>query len=69
MTMKKVIQKIKAKLNFHGVSDTDVLKVGNTACDGLLNNPAFPKHAGSPADLPAGSGQLQPVDCRRRRWR
>ena len=41
-TIKNVIKKIKAKLNFHGVSDTDVLKVGNTAYNGLLNNPAFP---------------------------
>ena len=41
-TIKNVIKKIKAKLNFHGVSDTDVLKAGNTAYDGLLNNPAFP---------------------------
>src|SRR5207247_1241210 len=37
-----VIKKIKAKLGFHGVSDSDVLKAGNTAYDGLLNNPAYP---------------------------
>jgi hypothetical protein len=41
-TITNVIKKIKAKLGFHGVSDTDVLKAGNTAYDGLLNNPAFP---------------------------
>src|SRR5579885_3214034 len=41
-TIKNVIKKIKAKLGFHGVSDTDVLKAGNTAYEGLLNNPAFP---------------------------
>jgi hypothetical protein len=41
-TVKNVIKKIKAKLNCHGVSDTDVLKAGNTAYDGLLNNAAFP---------------------------
>ncbi|HLH31802.1 MAG TPA: fibronectin type III domain-containing protein [Terriglobia bacterium] len=41
-TIQNVIQKIKAKLNFHGVSDTDVLNAGNTAYNGLLNNPAFP---------------------------
>ena len=48
-TIQNVIQKIKAKLNFHGVSDTDVLKAGNTAYDGLLNNPAFPT---TPVPLP-----------------
>jgi len=49
-TIKNVIQKIKAKLNFHRVSDTDVLKAGNTAYDGLFNNPAFPN---TPFPLPA----------------
>ena len=44
-----VIKKIKAKLGFHGVSDTDVLKAGNTAYDGLLNNPAYPT---TPVALP-----------------
>ena len=48
-TIQNVIQKIKAKLNFHGVSDTDVLKAGNTAYNGLLNNPAFPA---TPVHLP-----------------
>jgi len=41
-TIKNLIKKIKAKLGFHGVSDSDVLKAGNTAYDGLLNNTAFP---------------------------
>ena len=41
-TLKNVIKKIKAKLGFHGVSDSDVLKAGNTAYDGLLNNAAYP---------------------------
>jgi Fibronectin type III domain len=41
-TIKNVIKKIKAKLGFHGVSDSDVLKAGNTAYDGLLNNSAYP---------------------------
>ena len=48
-TIQNVIQKIKAKLNFHGVSDTDVLNAGNTAYNGLLNNPAFPN---TPVPLP-----------------
>jgi len=39
-TIKNVIKKIKAILGFHGVSDSDVLKAGNTAYDGLLNCPA-----------------------------
>src|SRR5713226_7541997 len=41
-TIKNVIKKIKAILGFHGVSDSDVLKAGNTAYDGLLNNTAYP---------------------------
>ena len=41
-TVKNVIKKIKAILGFHGVSDSDVLKAGNTAYDGLFNNPAYP---------------------------
>jgi hypothetical protein len=41
-TIKTVIKKIKAKLGFHGVSDSDVLKAGNTAYDGMLNNTAYP---------------------------
>ena len=41
-TIKNLIKKIKAKLGFHGVSDVDVLKAGNTAYDGVLNNTAFP---------------------------
>jgi hypothetical protein len=44
-----VIKKIKAKLGFHGVSDSDVLKAGNTAYDGLLNNSAYPN---TPIALP-----------------
>ena len=36
-----VIKKIKAVLGFHGVSDSDVLKAGNTAYDGLLNNSTY----------------------------
>src|SRR5712691_2089013 len=47
--IKNVIKKIKAKLGFHGVSDTDVLKAGNTAYSGLLNNPAYPN---TPIALP-----------------
>jgi len=41
------IRKIKAKVGFHGVSDTDVLKAGNTAYSGLLNNPAYPTRRSS----------------------
>src|SRR5438132_3531930 len=41
-TINNLIKKIKAKVGFHGVSDSDVLKAGNTAYDGLLNNTAFP---------------------------
>ena len=49
-TIKNVIKKIKAKLGFHGVSDSDVLKAGNTAYDGLLkNNAAYPN---PPVPLP-----------------
>src|SRR5438132_3540178 len=48
-TLKNMIKKIKAKLGFHGVSDSDVLKAGNTAYDGLLNNAAYPN---SPVPLP-----------------
>ncbi|HEY2384001.1 MAG TPA: hypothetical protein VGK48_22735 [Terriglobia bacterium] len=48
-TIQNVIQKIKAKLNFHGVSDTDVLNAGNTGYNGLLSNPAFPN---TPVPLP-----------------
>jgi len=40
--IKSAIKKIKAKVGFHGVSDTEVLKAGNTAYSGLLNNPAYP---------------------------
>ena len=39
--IENVIKKIKAILGFHGVSDSDVLKAGNTAYDGLLNNSAY----------------------------
>jgi hypothetical protein len=48
-TVKNVIKKIKAILGFHGVSDSDVLKAGNTAYNGLLNNAAFPN---TPVPLP-----------------
>src|SRR5437016_991905 len=48
-TIKNLIKKIKAKLGFHGVSDPDVLKAGNTAYDGVLNNTAFPN---PPVPLP-----------------
>ena len=41
-TIKDAIQKIKAKLGFHGVSDSDTLTAGNTAYSGCLNNTAFP---------------------------
>jgi hypothetical protein len=41
-TIKNVVKKIKAILGFHGVSDSDVLKAGNTAYNGLLNNTAYP---------------------------
>ena len=47
--MNNMIQKIKAMLGFHRVSDSDVLKAGNTAYDGLLNNPAYPN---TPVALP-----------------
>jgi hypothetical protein len=48
-TIKNVIKKIKAILGFHGVSDSDVLKAGNTAYERLLNNAAFPN---TPVALP-----------------
>ena len=48
-TINNVIKKIKAILGFHGVSDSDVLKTGNTAYDGLLNNSAYPN---PPVPLP-----------------
>jgi hypothetical protein len=48
-TINNVIKKIKAKLGFHGVSDSDVLTAGNTAYNGLLNNAAFPN---PPVSLP-----------------
>src|ERR1700757_3742677 len=41
-TINNGIKKIKAILGFHGVSDSDVLKTGNTAYDGLLKNSAYP---------------------------
>jgi hypothetical protein len=44
-----VIKKIKAILGFHRVSDSDVLKAGNTVYDGLLNNSAY---ANPPVPLP-----------------
>ena len=40
--------KIKAKLNFHDVSDVNVLKALNAAYDGVFNNKAYPN---SPVDL------------------
>jgi len=49
-TIKDVIKKIKAKLGFHGVSDSDVLKAGNTAYDGLLKNNAA--YSNPPVPLP-----------------
>jgi len=49
-TIKNVIKKIKAKLGFHGVSDSDELKAANTAYNGLLNNAAYPN---PPVPLPA----------------
>jgi len=50
-TIKNVIKKIKAILGFHGVSDSELLKAGNTAYDGLLKNvnAAFPN---PPVPLP-----------------
>ena len=36
--------KIKAKVGFHGVSDTDTVKALMTAYEGLLNNLAYPNH-------------------------
>src|SRR5437667_12505911 len=48
-TINNVIKKIKAILGFHGVSDSDVLKAGNTAYSGLLNNTAYPN---PPVPLP-----------------
>ena len=41
-TINNLIKKIKAKLGFHRVTDSDVLKAGNTAYNGLLNNTSFP---------------------------
>src|ERR1019366_10429322 len=41
-TIKNLIKAIKAKMGFHGVTDSDVLKAGNTGYDGLLNNTSFP---------------------------
>jgi hypothetical protein len=49
-TIKNVIKKIKAILGFQGVSDSDVLKAGNTAYNGVLNNTAYPT---PPVLLPA----------------
>ena len=46
---KSMIKKIKAKLGFHGVPDTVVLKAGNIAHDGLFNSPAYPN---TPIALP-----------------
>ena len=40
-TITNAIKKIRAVLGFHGVSNSDVLKAGNTAYDGLLNNSAY----------------------------
>ena len=47
--IKNAIKKIKAKVGFHGVSDENVLKAGNTAYDGLFNNSAYPN---TPVPLP-----------------
>jgi len=47
--MNKVIKKIKAKLGFLGVSDSDELNACNTAYNGLFNNPAYPN---TPITLP-----------------
>jgi hypothetical protein len=44
---KSAIKKIKAKVGFHGVSDTDVLKAGNTAYNGLLKGKSFRRSNGS----------------------
>ena len=41
-TIKSLTRKIKAKLGFHRVPDTNVLKAGNTAYEGLFNNSAYP---------------------------
>src|SRR6516164_11620141 len=40
--------KIKAKLGFHGVLDSEVVKALTVAYNGLLHNPAFPN---TPVDL------------------
>ena len=40
--------KIKAKLGFHGVLDSEVVKTLTVAYNGLLHNPAFPN---TPVDL------------------
>src|SRR5436190_11161025 len=53
--IKAVIRKIKVKLGFHGVSDVDVLKAGNTAYEGLFNNPAYPN---TPVALPVFRQEL-----------
>jgi hypothetical protein len=48
-TIKNLIKKIKAKLGFHGVTDSDVLQAGNTAYGGLLSNASYPN---TPVTLP-----------------
>jgi len=40
--IKNLVKKIKAKMGFHGVTNSDVLQAGNTGYDGLLNNTSFP---------------------------
>ena len=49
--------KIKAKVGFHGVSDTDTVKALMTAYEGLLNNPAYPTTPVSLADFKTGIDQ------------
>src|SRR2546430_1869338 len=46
--------KIKAKLGFHGVLDSEVVKTLTVAYNGLLHNPAFPNTPVDPAIYKAG---------------
>jgi hypothetical protein len=48
-TINNLIKKIKAKLGFHAVPDVEVLKAGNTAYNGVFDNPAF---SNTPFPLP-----------------
>ena len=53
--------KIKAKLGFHGVLDSEVVKTLTVAYNGLLHNPAFPN---TPSIWPS----TKPVSTLSLRW-